>query len=183
LRVTLASQTSIEASEVELLSAEIDSTLHMQLSKSVWTNTPKRRSSGTCGADRVRTDDFQLAKLALSQLSYSPSTGNLALTCANFQPRLEGVGLGGLEPPTSRLSGARSSHLSYRPTVTEAGGQTLRYKALKLLRARTGQTPDKTRNSYPNCQRPNGESSKGFHPSNCSVSQSQTASPRSSADR
>ena len=27
---------------------------------------------GTCGADRVRTDDIQLAKLALSQLSYSP---------------------------------------------------------------------------------------------------------------
>jgi hypothetical protein len=26
------------------------------------------------------------------------------------------VGLGGLEPPTSPLSGARSSHLSYRPT-------------------------------------------------------------------
>ena len=28
----------------------------------------------TCGADRDRTDDIQLAKLALSQLSYSPST-------------------------------------------------------------------------------------------------------------
>ena len=27
----------------------------------------------TCGADRVRTDDIQLAKLALSQLSYSPN--------------------------------------------------------------------------------------------------------------
>ncbi len=26
------------------------------------------------------------------------------------------VGLGGLEPPTSRLSGVRSNHLSYRPT-------------------------------------------------------------------
>ena len=25
------------------------------------------------------------------------------------------VGLGGLEPPTSRLSGGRSNHLSYRP--------------------------------------------------------------------
>src|ERR1700694_440873 len=28
------------------------------------------------------------------------------------------VGLGGLEPPTSPLSGARSSHLSYRPFKT-----------------------------------------------------------------
>ena len=27
------------------------------------------------------------------------------------------VGLGGLEPPTSPLSGARSNHLSYRPVA------------------------------------------------------------------
>ena len=27
------------------------------------------------------------------------------------------VGRGGLEPPTSRLSGVRSNHLSYRPAV------------------------------------------------------------------
>jgi hypothetical protein len=30
------------------------------------------------------------------------------------------VGLGGLEPPTSPLSGARSSHLSYRPLQNRA---------------------------------------------------------------
>ena len=29
------------------------------------------------------------------------------------------VGLGGLEPPTSPLSGARSNHLSYRPNVKD----------------------------------------------------------------
>ena len=29
------------------------------------------------------------------------------------------VGLGGLEPPTSRLSGVRSSQLSYRPVEIE----------------------------------------------------------------
>ena len=34
---------------------------------------------------------------------------------------LEMVGLGGLEPPTSSLSGMRSSQLSYRPS--EPGGQ------------------------------------------------------------
>ena len=28
------------------------------------------------------------------------------------------VGLGGLEPPTSRLSGVRSNHLSYEPIGT-----------------------------------------------------------------
>ena len=45
-----------------------------------------------------------LAKHALSQLSYSP----LGL----YQNM---VGPGGLEPPTSRLSGVRSNHLSYKP--------------------------------------------------------------------
>ena len=58
------------------------------------------------GADRDRTDDIQLAKLALSQLSYSPERDNDIILS---------VCLGGLEPPTSRLSGARSSQLSYRP--------------------------------------------------------------------
>jgi hypothetical protein len=29
------------------------------------------------------------------------------------------VGRGGLEPPTSRLSGVRSNHLSYRPNEVE----------------------------------------------------------------
>ncbi len=30
------------------------------------------------------------------------------------------MGLGGLEPPTSRLSGVRSNHLSYRPGIPNA---------------------------------------------------------------
>ena len=53
-----------------------------------------------CGADRSRTDDIQLAKLALYQLSYSPDE---ASGVAGGM-----VGLGGFEPPTSRLSGVRS---------------------------------------------------------------------------
>ena len=35
---------------------------------------------------------------------------------SNF-PKRKLVGRGGLEPPTSRLSGVRSNHLSYRPSV------------------------------------------------------------------
>jgi hypothetical protein len=61
------------------------------------------------GADRDRTDDLKLAKLALSQLSYGPRfnvTGNLWLQM---------VGPGRVERPTSRLSGVRSNHLSYEP--------------------------------------------------------------------
>ncbi len=58
-------------------------------------------ASRLCGADRDRTGDLWLAKPPLSQLSYSPSSVTL--------------GLSGIEPLTSRLSGARSNHLSYRP--------------------------------------------------------------------
>ena len=56
------------------------------------------------GASRDRTDDLKLAKLALSQLSYGP-----------ISPQIAVVGREGVEPSTSRLSGVRSNHLSYRP--------------------------------------------------------------------
>ena len=53
----------------------------------------------TGGGERDRTDDLLRARQALSQLSYTPqSPVNACL-----------VGLGGLEPPTSRLSGVRSN--------------------------------------------------------------------------
>ena len=75
------------------------------------------------GAERDRTDDLKLAKLALSQLSYSPDQGSgisnqvsehiLIPDPWQLIPGL--VGPGGVEPPTSRLSGVRSNHLSYEP--------------------------------------------------------------------
>jgi hypothetical protein len=65
----------------------------------------------TGGADRDRTGDPRVANAVLSQLSYSPVI-NCALSASVM------VGLGGLEPPTSPLSGARSNHLSYRPNVS-----------------------------------------------------------------
>src|SRR6266566_7058575 len=43
------------------------------------------------------------------------------------------VGLGGLEPPTSPLSGARSSHLSYRPQ--HRGGTLHKYLIVQRLSA------------------------------------------------
>ena len=51
------------------------------------------------GAREDRTPDLLRARQALSQLSYGPGL----------------VGLGGIEPPTSPLSGVRSNQLSYRP--------------------------------------------------------------------
>ena len=55
------------------------------------------------GDKRDRTADLLRAKQALSQLSYTP---------------IYMVGLNGLEPSTSRLSGVRSNQLSYRPLST-----------------------------------------------------------------
>ena len=64
------------------------------------------------GASRDRTDDLKLAKLALSQLSYGPE---LRECSRMFAVPLLMVGREGVEPSTSRLSGVRSNHLSYRP--------------------------------------------------------------------
>src|SRR5262249_60639528 len=44
------------------------------------------------------------------------------------------LGLGGLEPPTSRLSGARSSQLSYRPVVPRLLGDPSSRGALHQIR-------------------------------------------------
>ena len=62
------------------------------------------RDPASGGADRGRTDDLRLARAALSQLSYCPGYAQASV-----------VGLGGFEPPASRLSGVRSNQLSYRP--------------------------------------------------------------------
>jgi hypothetical protein len=71
------------------------------------------------GGDRVRTDALLLAKQALSRLSYTPFPGPGARDQAPGETLLIPgawrlmVGQGGFEPPTSRLSSARSNRLSY----------------------------------------------------------------------
>ena len=55
---------------------------------------------------------------ALSRVSCEPQSGAAeTIKKAEIRQRAKGamVGRGGLEPPTSRLSGVRSNHLSYRP--------------------------------------------------------------------
>jgi hypothetical protein len=101
------------------------------------------------GAGRDRTDDILLAKQALSQLSYGPKhwlpqenqpneaklrkadgrRGQCRVSqgdgCRRRRLRpAKLVGLGGLEPPTSRLSSARSNQLSYKPLGPSATSQT-----------------------------------------------------------
>ncbi len=81
------------------------------------------------GGERNRTVDLLLAKQALSQLSYTPFRSqksdfrSQAMTMATkcyptsvfWFLYSDLVGRGGLEPPTSRLSSARSNQLSYQP--------------------------------------------------------------------
>ena len=84
------------------------------------------------GARRDRTDDLMLAKHALSQLSYGPvrrqktrrQTAENPVVRPLLIPRPIMVGLGGLEPPTSRLSSARSNQLSYKPLPENGGRRT-----------------------------------------------------------
>ena len=77
---------------------------------------PYQNLDSSGGGERVRTDDPQRAKLVLSQLSYTPQKtlgftfGNQREPLANGEcPEALLVGLVGIEPTTSRLSGVRSN--------------------------------------------------------------------------
>src|ERR1700681_36402 len=71
------------------------------------------------GASRDRTGDLLVANQTLSQLSYGPLPRSGEPLARKTHKRVADlVGLGGVEPPTSPLSGVRSNQLSYRP-----GGQ------------------------------------------------------------
>ena len=63
------------------------------------------------GDEEDRTPDPLLARQVLSQLSYTPKFCHIQTFFVYV------VGLSGLEPPTSRLSGVRSNLLSYRPAL------------------------------------------------------------------
>ena len=85
------------------------------------------------GGERDRTDGLLRARQALSQLSYTPESENRCQKTEDAPKEMPlgyrakpvfavsvlcpliMVGLGGLEPPTSRLSAVRSNQLSYRP--------------------------------------------------------------------
>jgi hypothetical protein len=59
------------------------------------------------------------------------------------------VGLGGLEPPTLRLSGVRSNHLSYRPSNQDGGSDSNRQTLHEPSKSKT-LAPSKP-DSKPNC--------------------------------
>ena len=107
--------TSIDA---ENFSAEIDFYPSYELVKerlrrvacvgNLWSWTGSNRRHPACKAGALPTE--------LQPLNVSLSLHLPAVVASPVFPNGNLVGLGGLEPPTSRLSGARSSQLSYRPS-------------------------------------------------------------------
>ena len=77
----------------------------------------KNGSFEPSGDGEIRTLDPLLARQVLSQLSYTPncSIGDQQASAVNSTSAKARMGLSGLEPPTSRLSGVRSNLLSYKP--------------------------------------------------------------------
>ena len=90
------------------------------------------------GARRDRTDDPLLAKQVLSQLSYGPLDFYASHQMSPFGEAQFLVGLGGLEPPTSRLSSARSNQLSYKPSAVSAAGKPHQHRTLQSVRSPEG---------------------------------------------
>ena len=86
-----------------------------------WCNTDytlpdcQRTDNHKCGAEGDRTPDLLVANQALSQLSYSPAAQAAIQRLLHFPSLPPDVGLSRVELLTSRLSGVRSNHLSYRP--------------------------------------------------------------------
>ena len=76
------------------------------------------------GGKEDRTPDPLLAKQVLSQLSYTPNCHHevFLFFLPSLNQDLVMVGLGRLELPTSRLSGVRSNHLSYKPLSLQLNG-------------------------------------------------------------
>ena len=93
----LASLFSFQGTVSNLFQGQIE--MLTRLSKHF--NLSLKRSGGD---KRNRTAGLLLARQALSQLSYTPTSRKIQV-----------VGPSGLEPPTSRLSVVRSSQLSYGP--------------------------------------------------------------------
>ena len=93
----LASLFSFQGTDSNLFQGQIE--MLTRLSKHF---NPNLKRSG--GDKRNRTAGLLLARQALSQLSYTPTSRKIQV-----------VGPSGLEPPTSRLSVVRSSQLSYGP--------------------------------------------------------------------
>ena len=92
-----------------------------------WSRTGSNRRPEACKATALPTElrpHLFRAPNANNQTMPKASQGRMAAAhvCAKAVRRMSHrmVGLGGLEPPTSRLSSARSNQLSYKPELSRA---------------------------------------------------------------
>ena len=88
-------------------------------------------SSKTLATSIFSKNTAQLQRWAVSKVCAQSSNGYCCcvFACSRLccsRPRHQVVGLGGLEPPASPLSGVRSNHLSYRPKVKPKTGGACR---------------------------------------------------------
>ena len=90
------------------------------------------------GDGEIRTLDPLLARQVLSQLSYTPMKSWMwvypfkAIPVFFFLWFVKPMGLSGLEPPTSRLSGVRSNQLSYKP-INKSGTHLLSHTVSSIV--------------------------------------------------
>jgi hypothetical protein len=92
--------------------ALINGLVTTRVSKTMWSWTGSNRRHPACKAGALPTE--------LQPHNRSGQVGRVTKGNSSEAMHRQRVGLGGLEPPTSRLSGARSSQLSYRPRATQA---------------------------------------------------------------
>ena len=67
---------------------------------------------------------------------------HFTFTCIQFSRYM--VGLRGLEPPTSRLSGVRSNHLSYKPMFLIHSRESLKRIGIRFSQTCGGDKRDRT---------------------------------------
>ncbi len=85
---------------------------------------------GSGGGMGIRTPDPDLAKVVLYQLSYAPRWGASLAASLSAPGSSQMVGLSGLEPETSRLSGVCSNQLSYKPMWARSCERSSQYLSM-----------------------------------------------------
>ena len=117
-----------KASQGRMAAAHVCAKAARRMSHKWWSRTGSNRRPEACKATALPTELRPHFLLSLKRQSqpHRPegSQGRTAAAhvCAKATRRMSHkmVGLGGLEPPTSRLSSARSNQLSYKPKLSRA---------------------------------------------------------------